>query len=807
MRCLYCNKRLWLSPFRQSSFCSKLHEIWYQEEQAGEAIRRLVTDLPQPAPRPAKRQEPPAEEPAFEPPPPAGFLVEWNSVQPPHLFEPGEGDGPEEWPTQIAWPVLGILAVEEGEAPAAEPEAQGPGEAERVAEPPLAPRLVQWGTPVAPPGLEPLPAEAPIELAVAVAPVLIDAVPPVRTNAAPPLRLPAPALALPAKPRIAAEAVPAGDFTPTPFPPVLPSCPHGPATPLLSTVAPTPPAPKPALGLRSFSHDALFDVPPEPLAFDQAASIHLPPTPLPGAAIGPSARQSVPEREVVPLASGGEAKPAARGGVDSEILRQVPAKLPWTIPARAAKVWRGRPMGALFDAARFPIRSPRLPARSTSLALDQSALATLEYHAHAVPPAGSGAARGAGAPPASMSFETKSFRPSGPERGACVLLQASAFPPAPGFVALPPSPRMTPGPGEAALMASEQAPLGPKFEPGRGALRLAIHHVSSHPPGLAAARARLRMAVTPSIDGPDVRIPVPHVSPVQTPHPRQATGVTPPDHWKPPVPPPVDPALAAGLPEKSGWRLPELPVSASAAPFLRQLGDVAQLTIMPSSNTRGGRPRLAEFREAHLALAHPQAGPGRAPELHPAVAGTLWWEIRRRTGGMPETGVPASAYLREISTKPVVPSAVERSAWVQLARSGMRPLAPTGGGDLKPTITGGMASPEELRPAGTKFPRVRLAAPSAHPVGTTPGFRLKFGGQFKAAGDAPACAGPRWSHGTSHIVIATPARVMRRVRGLPCGPTWSPWLAARPAAESQPVTPAVRFEPRHRTPAGPLRPV
>src|SRR5438132_10544225 len=45
MQCLYCQKRLGIFASKKRQFCSQLHEDWYQEEQSGSAIRRLLDPL------------------------------------------------------------------------------------------------------------------------------------------------------------------------------------------------------------------------------------------------------------------------------------------------------------------------------------------------------------------------------------------------------------------------------------------------------------------------------------------------------------------------------------------------------------------------------------------------------------------------------------------------------------------------------------------------------------------------------------------------------------------------------------------
>ena len=45
MQCLYCNKRLGLFASKKRPFCSELHEVAYQDEQAGVAMRRVMDPL------------------------------------------------------------------------------------------------------------------------------------------------------------------------------------------------------------------------------------------------------------------------------------------------------------------------------------------------------------------------------------------------------------------------------------------------------------------------------------------------------------------------------------------------------------------------------------------------------------------------------------------------------------------------------------------------------------------------------------------------------------------------------------------
>ncbi len=45
MQCLYCNKRLGLFSSKKRPFCSELHEVAYQDERSGLAMRRVMDPL------------------------------------------------------------------------------------------------------------------------------------------------------------------------------------------------------------------------------------------------------------------------------------------------------------------------------------------------------------------------------------------------------------------------------------------------------------------------------------------------------------------------------------------------------------------------------------------------------------------------------------------------------------------------------------------------------------------------------------------------------------------------------------------
>src|SRR5712692_11798786 len=93
MQCLYCHKRLGLFASRKHPFCSEVHEDWYQDEQSGSLIRRLLEPLEDPPPFPVPESEPVlasaiAPEPQPMPiagvePAPASHLAE--SPEPPRL--------------------------------------------------------------------------------------------------------------------------------------------------------------------------------------------------------------------------------------------------------------------------------------------------------------------------------------------------------------------------------------------------------------------------------------------------------------------------------------------------------------------------------------------------------------------------------------------------------------------------------------------------------------------------------------------------------------------------------------------------
>ncbi len=87
MQCLYCNKRLGLFASKKRPFCSELHEVAYQDEQSGVAMRRVMDPLftlPVKASPlrvgPQEQKAPPAESASEAEPPPApdpeqcGFL-------------------------------------------------------------------------------------------------------------------------------------------------------------------------------------------------------------------------------------------------------------------------------------------------------------------------------------------------------------------------------------------------------------------------------------------------------------------------------------------------------------------------------------------------------------------------------------------------------------------------------------------------------------------------------------------------------------------------------------------------------------
>jgi hypothetical protein len=232
MRCLYCNKRIWRFSFKQSSFCSELHEAWYQEEQSGEAIRRLLEPIessaavtenpkaasPEPVADASEASGPPPLPPAIAEPagayeesaPPLANPITERSVPQAPPVEPAAGFGPEEWLPMRALPFsyVGPLSLEdaallEGESAwdaDAVPVVNGNGAAHspidtgtiaalRI-EPPLAGLILNLGSAAAPPENVAFVIEDPIELPVPVIPLFPPAAPVTKTHFAGPVDLP-----------------------------------------------------------------------------------------------------------------------------------------------------------------------------------------------------------------------------------------------------------------------------------------------------------------------------------------------------------------------------------------------------------------------------------------------------------------------------------------------------------------------------------------------------------------------------------------------------------------------------------------
>src|SRR5258708_13119384 len=97
MQCLYCQKKLGMFASKKRPFCSKLHEDWYQDEQSGSAVRRLLEPFPdddQPVAQPALAEPPPVplmtrplQAPSV-PPPPSVSPPPIASVRPEPVKEP-----------------------------------------------------------------------------------------------------------------------------------------------------------------------------------------------------------------------------------------------------------------------------------------------------------------------------------------------------------------------------------------------------------------------------------------------------------------------------------------------------------------------------------------------------------------------------------------------------------------------------------------------------------------------------------------------------------------------------------------------
>jgi hypothetical protein len=74
MHCLYCNKRLWLLFSKKRLFCSKLHEVAYQD---GLAVMRRLMELAVPVEPPANPPIPPIAAPALR-----NFVIERGGPKP-----------------------------------------------------------------------------------------------------------------------------------------------------------------------------------------------------------------------------------------------------------------------------------------------------------------------------------------------------------------------------------------------------------------------------------------------------------------------------------------------------------------------------------------------------------------------------------------------------------------------------------------------------------------------------------------------------------------------------------------------------
>ncbi len=78
MRCLYCNKRLWLIFWKERTFCSKLHEAAYHDGQS--AMNRLI-EFTRPAEAPKSEPKMPQVRPDVVPPI-CNFIVDQTRPKP-----------------------------------------------------------------------------------------------------------------------------------------------------------------------------------------------------------------------------------------------------------------------------------------------------------------------------------------------------------------------------------------------------------------------------------------------------------------------------------------------------------------------------------------------------------------------------------------------------------------------------------------------------------------------------------------------------------------------------------------------------